>query len=661
MRRRYVLPIADRWCQRDLRAISFGLVSLGLLLIVLLPWSAGHIKPSASTTDNLNGLVILDVNNGWAVGNAGTISHFDGSSWSLIPSGTSANLFGVSFGQPSAPNANSGFAVGGDGVTAVALFWSGVSWFPVSAGLSSPDAKELVSVFSLNPSDAWAVDSVSGAFWHWSGTAGLGGGWNEASRASGGLNSIFMTSGSDGWAVGVGGIIYHYTGGGWTLFSAVGITLNSLFMVNQNEGWAVGDGGAIFHFASGTWSGPFSPSTTSQNLKAVSMVSQTEGWAVGASGTILHYSSGAWTSISSPSGTTQNLNAVSLFGENGWAAGDLGTIIPLGPQGAQGVPAATFQSVYLSSSSDGWIVGGTGGGEAVALHWNGNTFTRGTVLSSTSDLYSVFMVNPSEGWAVGGSGNTPAILHYTGGSWVQVATPTVNAILRSVFMLDGNNGWAVGDNGVILRYSASFWGIISAPTSNSLRSVFMVGSSDGWAVGDGGTILRYQPLSGQWITYPSPTSARLNAVFLTDSSHGWAVGDSGTILHFDGSLWLNVPDTSSANLNSVVQVDAQEAWAVGDSATILHWTGISWDQFSPPLSGNPNLNSIFTLSDRFGLIVGAPAGAGSQGTILRAPTMNPVPELPKPQILLIAIFITTLGMLSIRHRKPGSNRRYRIG
>jgi photosystem II stability/assembly factor-like uncharacterized protein len=629
-----------------------------LLLLVSVPLSAARTNPSASTTDNLTGVVILASNNGWAVGNAGTTEHFDGSSWTLVASGTGLDLLGVSFGPPEAPNSDSGFAVGGDGVTAVALYRSPVSWQLAMAGLSGPDARKLGAVFSTSSTDAWAVDSPSGAFWHWSGTVGLGGGWNEVSSASSGLNSIYMVSASEGWAVGVGGIIYHYSGGGWMSSSTVGTTLNSVFMVNQNEGWAVGNSGTIVHYSSGTWSGPFSPSPTNQNLKAVFMVSQTEGWAVGASGTVLHYLNGAWLLASNQFGTSQNLNAISFFAGNGWAVGDFGTIVPLSAQGLPlGIPGSTFQSVYLSNGGDGWIVGcstagcGFGAGDLTLLHWNGNSYTRGSASATPTDLYSVSMVSPSEGWAVGGSGSSPEILHYNGGTWMQTPAPPVNGILRSVFMVDGSNGWAVGDNGAILRYSGS-WGSVSAPTTNTLRSIFMVSAGDGWAVGDGGTIIRSQ--NGQWVLYSSPTSASLNSVFFLDSSHGWAVGSGGTILYYNGVVWSPVAAGVSAKLNSVAQVNPQEAWAVGDSATILHWNGISWYQVPPPsqISGNPDLNSIFISSNGFGLIVGAPQAPGSQGTILRLSALSPVPELLNSQLILAAIIGTALLVSPIRRRRP---------
>lgn len=642
-----------------MRPISLVMLFLSVALLAALPLTAAHITHTASTTDDLTGLAMVSSNNGWAVGKTGTSLHYDGSSWSLIPSGTTADLFGVSFGPPSAPSADSGFAVGGSGGTAVALYRSGVSWTPAMAGLTGPDAKQLSSVSALSPSDAWAVDAVSGAFWHWSGVAGLGGGWGEVTATGFGLNSIFMTSSFDGWAVGAGGRIYHYTGGGWNLFTTAGFSLNSVFMVNQNEGWAVGDNGAIFHYSSGTWTGPVSPGSTNQNLRSVFMISETEGWAVGDAGTLMHYLNGFWTPVTNMSGISQNLNAVSFSGGIGFAVGGAGVIVLLSAQSPQGVLGATLKSVYLSSSGDGWIVGcstggcGTSSGEPSILHWIGNSYVRGTSLAQTSDLNSVFMVNPSEGWAVGGVGTSSIILHYTGGAWSQVTAPPSNAILRSVFMLDSGDGWAVGDSGVILRSSGGSWGAVSTPTSNSLRSVFMDSPVDGWAVGDGGTILRYQ--GSQWQSYSSPTVARLNSVILVDSSHGWAAGAGGTILHYDGLIWSVVPTGVSANLNSIAQAGAQEAWAVGDFAMILHWNGISWYQStpSPPLSGSPNLNSIFIASNGFGLIVGAPAAPGSQGTILQLSTSSPVPELPNPQFLLIASSAVALLLISIRRRMVG--------
>ena len=312
-----------------------------------------------STSSNLNGLVMLNSTEGWAVGDGGVILHYYGSSWSQIPSGTVANLYGVSFGPPNALSPNAGFTVGGSAGNAAALFWNGVAWSVVTSGLL-PSAGRLASVFQVSSSDAWAVDADSGGVWHWSGNPGLGGGWSRVSSAVGGLESIFMTSANDGWAVGVGGIIYHYSGGGWTLFSTVGNTLNSVFMLTPTEGWAVGDGGIIYHYSAGSWTGPVSPASTKNDLRSVFLTSQTEGWAVGVAGTILHFSNGVWTAqAQNLSPTNQNLNAVYLSGGTGWAVGDSGTIIQVGGL-ASSSNSCNKSTVSVSAERygrmDGWLL-----------------------------------------------------------------------------------------------------------------------------------------------------------------------------------------------------------------------------------------------------------------------------------------------------------------
>jgi photosystem II stability/assembly factor-like uncharacterized protein len=637
-----------------------------LLLGFALLQNPSRSANASPTTSDLNSLAILGPNNGWAVGNGGVILHFDGSFWSEIASGTTSDLFGVSFGPPGSESPSAGFAVGGSGGTGTAIYRDQVTWSSITTGLTPPSAQRLAAVFELSPSDAWAVDALSGAFWHWTGSAGLGGGWSLISSAAAGLNSVFMVSPSEGWAVGSGGQIYKYTSGGWTLHSALGTTLNSVFMLNANDGWAVGNGGTIYHYSSGAWTGPVSPGTTSQDLRSVFMLSQTEGWAVGSAGTVLHYSGGTWSALPpNQLATNQDLNSVYFSGGVGFAVGGVGTIIAIGAQ-PQGVPSAVFNSVYLTSSSDGWIVGcatggcGAGAGEPVVVHWNGASFTRGIVSGPAGDLYSVFMLNPSEGWAVGGFAGNALILHYSGGSWVQAPSPVVGVSLRAVFMSDSSNGWAVGDNGVILRYSGGSWSSVASPTTKALRGLHMLGASEGWAVGDGGEMLTYQAINGQWMRLAPQTGAQLNSVFVSDSSHGWAAGDGGTILHYDGAIWTSVAILTSTNLNSVVQVNPQEAWAVGDSATILQWTGISWYPVSPssPLAGSPDLNSIYMVSSNFGLIVGGSAAPGSQGPVLQVPQMvNAIPEAHNIALLMTLTLLVSLLLVSKipkrRHKKSG--------
>ena len=124
-----------------------------------------------------------------------------------------------------------------------------------------------------------------------------------------------MVSASEGWAVGVlprpergsgGGdatrpdnaLVLRYHDGTWeeqARFPGPVDTFtgfNGIAMVSASEGWAVGTGGLIVHYSHGVWTRVASP--TSQALLSVAMVSAAEGWAVGDHGTILHYVGGAW-------------------------------------------------------------------------------------------------------------------------------------------------------------------------------------------------------------------------------------------------------------------------------------------------------------------------------------------------------------------------------
>ena len=55
------------------------------------------------------------------------------------------------------------------------------------------------------------------------------------------LYSLFMISSSEGWAVGLNGVILHYSGGSWSLYTSP--TTNSLYsvhMLSSFDGWAMG-------------------------------------------------------------------------------------------------------------------------------------------------------------------------------------------------------------------------------------------------------------------------------------------------------------------------------------------------------------------------------------------------------------------------------------
>jgi hypothetical protein len=278
-------------------------------------------------------------------------------------------------------------------------------------------------------------------------------------------------------------------------------------MISPTEGWAVGDGGIIIHYSGGTWSGPVSPGTTSNNLFSVFMVSSTEGWAFGAKGSILHYSGGTWTLLPSnqvPTSPVALLNFNSGFfnaANDGWVVGTDGVVVHFDGTNYGTVTSPTFNNFTSISfgppltgpidPNDGWAVGnaslydGVLPNEPTIYHWNGFQWTKGVTIGTTNNLNSVFMINSGDVWTVGGGPRAtascsgplcPVILHFTGGSWNTITPPPGNYLLKSIFMVSSNEGWAVGEQvaspypiGIILHYTVSggvgTWAIFPAPSS----------------------------------------------------------------------------------------------------------------------------------------------------------------------------------------------------
>ena len=249
-----------------------------------------------------------------------------------------------------------------------------------------------------------------------------GGSWNTITPPPGtySLKSIFMVSSNEGWAVGEQaascappicyptGIILHYTVSGgvgtWAIFPAPSSPapvhgLNSVFMLNQNEGWAVGDNATILHYivtgGVGTWnlvtvSG--SPTLSlDANLTSIFMLSPASGWAVGgtqatssfsAGPVIIYWDGTTWEPVATPSIP--------------------GGITPTGHT------SATLKSVFFAAPNDGWAVGFPGKNITTTLHWDGVSWQHVSLSPALLGqvppiLTSIYMTSETDGWIVGGS------------------------------------------------------------------------------------------------------------------------------------------------------------------------------------------------------------------------------------------------------------------
>ncbi|MFH1810112.1 MAG: hypothetical protein ABIJ09_15300 [Pseudomonadota bacterium] len=79
---------------------------------------------------NLNGVWGYSHDDVWAVGSAGTILHYDGTTWTRVPSPTTQDLFGIDGHETMQDGDKDIYAVGASGTV---IHWDGVVWAPEPA------------------------------------------------------------------------------------------------------------------------------------------------------------------------------------------------------------------------------------------------------------------------------------------------------------------------------------------------------------------------------------------------------------------------------------------------------------------------------------------------------------------------------------------------
>jgi photosystem II stability/assembly factor-like uncharacterized protein len=279
----------------------------------------------------------------------------------------------------------------------------------------------------------------------------------------------------------------------------LGLLVLLVFAVGLSTAGAAGAGGGI-PTGDGSWTW-LNPTPQGNDLNGVWFVSGVEGWAVGDLGTIIHTTDGGatWTRQHAPTG--YDLADVQFVdAQHGWVAGYDPTDFPQGDKytkvllkttdgGATWtkvslpVGATPYHALALSfvSASEGWVVG-----DGVVVHTSdaGATWT----FQDCPGAYStVRFTDALHGWAGGGWEMWRTA--DGGGSWTPVSVhPPVN-IINDMWFIDNDTGWAVGVKqgdadgyGVVLKTTdgGQHWSIVATPR-DALRSVWFASATEGWA------------------------------------------------------------------------------------------------------------------------------------------------------------------------------------
>jgi hypothetical protein len=207
----------------------------------------------------------VGANNVWAVGNTDNgpvktlIEHWDGTSWTVVPSPSPGSGFDDELSGVAATSATNIWAVGqftpvGGNQTALILHFDGTSWKQVPSSIADGTFSSLAAVAVTSPTNAWATgfdEHSQPLMLHWDGTA-----WQRASipplsSGTGELAGVTASSASNAWAVGSTfdgfahqNLVLHWDGSAWTRITSPNFT-GSDFLGNvvgtPNGGfWTVG-------------------------------------------------------------------------------------------------------------------------------------------------------------------------------------------------------------------------------------------------------------------------------------------------------------------------------------------------------------------------------------------------------------------------------------
>lgn len=336
-------------------------------------WAAGRIAATGSTGGllrwdgaawsmavprvNLDAVAVTTDGHVFAAGGA-TLLWGDGASWSVLPSGTRANLWATWSGAE-----DDAWAVGD-----TILHWDGRAWTQASVGA------DLVfnDVWGCSTTDVWAVGQKGAATWplpgivaHWDGTR-----WEEVplSDPASQLHAVWGDCSARGevWAAGWESLV-RWDGRSWRTFAgAPRAGLRDVWGTGPSDVWVVGNyhdfDSAVWHWDGSVWttmlsaaSGYATTTFTSVSGTApddVSIVDVTTAYRYGTFATLHHWDGTSWGRAVFP-GDAEEIAVLSP--DDAWAWGPLGVWhrdaggwTALGPDliaDVRGLPGGTVRAV----------------------------------------------------------------------------------------------------------------------------------------------------------------------------------------------------------------------------------------------------------------------------------------------------------------------------
>jgi hypothetical protein len=223
----------------------------------------------------------------FAVGPAGKVLRFNGTTWSNVTAGVGAaqTLAGV-------VGAGTNVLIVGGGGTIIGSSNSGANWTTTVSGTEN----NLNAVWGTSTGNVYAVGD-GGTIVRWDGTTLS----VETSNTTQDLLAIWGTSESNIWAAGDAGTVVRYNGSTWSVTTLpTAASLRGIWGSSPTNVYIVGDTGAVRRWNGSSWApvtGVAAAATKEgflRNLNAVWGSSATDVYFVGDTGVIIHGNGTSW-------------------------------------------------------------------------------------------------------------------------------------------------------------------------------------------------------------------------------------------------------------------------------------------------------------------------------------------------------------------------------